>query len=88
MGLFAELRRRNVFRVGIAYVLIAWVALQGAAFDRLDTIVTLFGPWETTFGPWETTVFILDPVFDPVRDHPRFVALAEQNRAWLETVSP
>ena len=28
MGLFAELKRRNVFRVGIAYVIIAWLVLQ------------------------------------------------------------
>lgn len=28
MGLFAELKRRNVIRVGIAYVLVAWVVLQ------------------------------------------------------------
>ena len=37
MSLFAELRRRNVFRVGIAWVLISWVALQGADFV-LDVI--------------------------------------------------
>ncbi len=37
MSLFSELRRRNVFRVGIAYVLIAWVGLQGADF-ALDLI--------------------------------------------------
>ena len=28
MGLVSELRRRNVFRVAIAYVLIAWVILE------------------------------------------------------------
>jgi TolB-like protein len=43
-----ELKRRNVFRVGIAYVLISWVLLQGAdfAFDLIDApnwvIQTLF----------------------------------------------
>lgn len=37
MSLFEELKRRNVFRVGIAYVLIAWVLLQGADF-ALDLI--------------------------------------------------
>ena len=37
MSFFEELRRRNVFRVGIAYVLIAWVLLQGADF-ALDLI--------------------------------------------------
>ena len=32
MSLFKELKRRNVFRVGIAYVLIGWLLLQGADF--------------------------------------------------------
>ena len=38
MSFFKELKRRNVFRIGIAYVLIAWVLLQGAdfAFDLID----------------------------------------------------
>jgi adenylate cyclase len=30
MSLFAELRRRNVFRVGIAYIIVAWLLLQVA----------------------------------------------------------
>jgi len=37
MSLINELKRRNVLRVGIAYVLIAWVLLQGADF-ALDLI--------------------------------------------------
>ena len=38
MTLFAELKRRNVVRIGVAYVLFAWVALQGADFvlDLVD----------------------------------------------------
>ena len=32
MSLLAELKRRNVFRVGIAYVLLGWAVLQGADF--------------------------------------------------------
>ena len=32
MTFFQELRRRNVFRVGVAYVLAAWVLLQGVDF--------------------------------------------------------
>ena len=32
MSFFAELKRRNVIRVGIAYVLLGWVVLQGADF--------------------------------------------------------
>ena len=27
-GLFHELKRRNVFRVGVAYVVVAWLILQ------------------------------------------------------------
>jgi TolB-like protein/Tfp pilus assembly protein PilF len=37
MSFFSELKRRNVVRVGIAYVLIAWVLLQAADFG-LDLI--------------------------------------------------
>ena len=39
MSFINELKRRNVVRVGIAYVLIGWVLLQGAdfAFDLIDT---------------------------------------------------
>jgi len=32
MTIFQELKRRNVFRVGVAYALAAWVLLQGADF--------------------------------------------------------
>jgi hypothetical protein len=32
MKFFDELKRRNVFRIGIAYVLMGWVLLQGADF--------------------------------------------------------
>ena len=28
MKIFAELKRRNVFRVGIAYLVVAWLVLQ------------------------------------------------------------
>jgi len=37
MSFFAELKRRNVFRMGIAYVVVAWVLLQAVDFT-LDII--------------------------------------------------
>ena len=37
MSFLQELKRRNVFRVGVAYVLLAWLLLQGADF-ALDLI--------------------------------------------------
>jgi len=42
MSFFAELRRRNVFRVGAAYVVTAWLLIQVA-----ETIFPLFGFDET-----------------------------------------
>ena len=38
MPLFKELRRRNVFRVGIAYVVTAWLVIQ-----VVETIFPAFG---------------------------------------------
>ncbi len=45
MGLFEELKRRNVIRVGIAYVVTAWLLLQVAdvLVDNLDAPDWVFG---------------------------------------------
>lgn len=42
MGLVSELRRRNVFRVGVAYIVAAWLIIQVA-----ETIFPLFGLGDT-----------------------------------------
>ena len=39
MSLFTELKRRNVFRVGVAYAVAAWVLLQ--VFDVIGEILEL-----------------------------------------------
>jgi TolB-like protein len=46
MSLFAELRRRNVFRVGAAYAVVAWLIIEVA-----DTILPRLGvpDWSVTF---------------------------------------
>ena len=49
MGLFQELKRRNVFRLGIAYVLVAWVLLQVIDF----TLEVIAAP------DWILQVFVL-----------------------------
>ena len=46
MSFFEELKRRNVFRVGIAYTIVAWLLIQvtDTVFPRIglpDTAVTL-----------------------------------------------
>jgi TolB-like protein len=49
IGLFAELRRRNVFRVGIAYLLLAWIAIQVT-----DTVAPALNlpDWTLAFVTW------------------------------------
>ena len=46
MGLFDELKRRNVFRVGIAYLVLGWVVLQAA--DVIFPILQ-FPDWTISF---------------------------------------
>jgi len=53
MSLVAELRRRNVFRVAIAYLAGSWLLIQVA-----DTVVPAFGWPETTVGIFITILAI------------------------------
>ena len=48
MSLFAELRRRNVFRVGVAYAVVAWLLMQVA-----DLLFPVFGAPD-----WALRIFI------------------------------
>ena len=69
MGLFAELKRRNVFRVGVAYVLLAWVVIQvtdtvGPAINLPEsalTVVTWFGVIGFPFALFFAWAFELTP---------------------------
>jgi len=58
MSLFSELKRRNVFRVGIAYIVVAWLVIQVA-----ETIFPLFGFGD---GPTRLVVIMLAIGFIPV----------------------
>ena len=49
-----------------------------AALDRIDLAVE-------QFGIWEFSRFSMDPVFDPMRDNPRFKALDQRLQQWLES---
>ena len=44
MSFFAELKRRNVFRVGAAYVAVSWLTIQ-----VVETLFSLFG-WNEAIG--------------------------------------
>jgi TolB-like protein len=69
MGLIAELKRRNVFRVGVAYVLLAWVVIQvtdtvGPAISLPEwtlTVVTWFGVIGFPFALFFAWAFELTP---------------------------
>jgi TolB-like protein/Tfp pilus assembly protein PilF len=52
MSLFAELKRRNVFRVAVAYAVVAWLLIQAA-----DILLTNFGAPDWVFR--SLTVLIL-----------------------------
>ena len=49
-----------------------------AAMDRIDLVVE-------QFGIWEFSRFDMDPVFDSMRDNPRFKALDQRFQQWLES---
>ena len=49
MSFFGELRRRNVFKVGAAYVVVAWLLIQLA--DIVFSAATL-PTWTVTFVTW------------------------------------
>ena len=49
MSFFGELRRRNVFKVGAAYVVVAWLLILLA--DIIFFAATL-PAWTVTFGTW------------------------------------
>lgn len=69
MGILAELKRRNVFRVGVAYVLLAWVVIQvtdtvGPAISLPEwtlTVVTWFGVIGFPFALFFAWAFELTP---------------------------
>ncbi len=57
MSLFNELKRRNVFRVGAAYMVTAWLLIEAT-----ETIFPLFGFGQT---PARAVVIVLAIVFVP-----------------------
>jgi TolB-like protein/cytochrome c-type biogenesis protein CcmH/NrfG len=58
MSLFSELKRRNVIRVGAAYIVVAWLIIQVA-----ETLFPLFGFGD---GPARIVVIVLAIGFIPV----------------------
>ena len=80
LSLFNELKRRNVFRVGIAYVVVTWLVAQvlqlvfesfGAPDWAIKSVLVLLAtglPFALFFAwdKWGHRVFTLTPLIDPV----------------------
>ena len=56
---FAELKRRNVYKVAVAYAAVSWLQLLSSSGGGTVSIATLR----------------IDPVWDPIRHDPRFESL-------------
>ena len=69
MGFFAELKRRNVYKVAVAYAVVAWLLIQFATqtFPFLD-----IPNWAVRLMVLLlVTLLRLDPIFEPLRNDPR-----------------
>jgi len=73
---FSELRRRNVYKVAVAYAVVSWLLIQIATqvfpfFEIPNWTVRLVAPDESI------TAHTGDPYWDPLRHDPRFQKLLE-----------
>ena len=67
--------------VEVGYVVPKAYAMLGdakAAMDRIEPVIE-------QFGIWEFYRFSMDPVFDSMRDNPRFQVLDQRYQQWLKT---
>jgi hypothetical protein len=66
---FAELRRRNVYKVAIVYVIVAWLLIQAASI-----LFPTFDAPAWTMKVFVTAIALGCPlaVMDPLRNDPRF----------------
>ena len=81
MNFFSELKRRNVYKVAVAYAIAGWALSQGIAqvFPVFD--VPNWDELEEAYQRSDTNyLFVLkvDPLFDDLRGNPRFEALVQK----------
>ena len=70
------LRMVEALTIPIAYAI---AGDSEALLDYLETLVEQFGPWEFYY-------YVINPTFDNMRDLPRFQALDNRYRQWLEQI--
>ncbi len=62
---FAELKRRNVYKIAVAYAVVGWTGEKDLACEQLAIATRL--PGSLNYGPLK-----LLPYRDPLRGDPRF----------------
>ena len=80
MSLFAELKRRNVFRVDIAYVVLAWILLQVG-----DTLAPALHLPEWINSALAIFLILGDRYVENLRDDPRYEAMVSKLGLRVET---
>ena len=73
LSFLSELKRRNVYKVAAAYIVVSWLLIQAASilFPTFDA-----PPWAMKGN--DIGWIRVDPLLDPLRGDPRFEALAEK----------
>jgi hypothetical protein len=77
---FSELKRRNVYKVAVAYAVVSWLLVQVATqvFPFLEIpnwVVRLVIAIVVIEFPIALVRVKIDPVWDPIRQDPRFQRL-------------
>jgi hypothetical protein len=75
---FAELKRRNVYKVAVAYAVVGWLVMQVAAtiVPALHLPEKAFEWLQISFDTHDTGMLapVVDPMLNSLRDDPRYKA--------------
>ncbi len=70
-SLFAELKRRNVYKVAVAYAVVGWLHTGATA----EAVAILRRQLSVSAGHVSIARLKIDPVWDPIRNDPGFQEL-------------